>query len=207
MGKLDLRLEYPDLYAPLRGRVVEVTAPEFDCLAVDGMGDPNTSRFYKEALEAIFAVAYTLKFNFKKTREVDWSVMPLEGLWWSDNVAVDFLTGNKAAWRWTAFIVQPGIVGKGDFDEALAEVKSKKDPPALPLLRFEKFNEGPCVQVLHLGTYAAEKPNIELLHGYMKEHNLHFNGKHHEIYLNDPRRTAPERLKTIIRQPVRAADR
>jgi hypothetical protein len=204
MSKLDMRIEHPGLYTSPRGKVVEVQPPVYDCLAVDGMGDPNTSRFYQEAIEALYAVSYTLKFNFKKTREQDWTVMPLEGLWWSDNPAVDFLSGNKAAWRWTAFIIQPGIVSRSDFDAAVNEVKQKKDPPALPLVRFEKINEGRCVQILHIGPYAAEKPTIELLHGYMKEHGLAFNGKHHEIYLGDPRRTAPENLKTIIRQPVKA---
>jgi hypothetical protein len=207
MAKLDLRAEYPGLYAMPRGQVLEVNPPEFKRLAVDGMGDPNTSRFYQEALEALYAVAYTLKFNFKKTREFDWAVMPLEGLWWSDNPEVDFLLGNKNVWRWTAYIVQPGRVTEADYQEALAEVKAKKDPPALPLMRFDKFDEGRSLQILHVGPYAAEKPAIERLHRQIQESNLVFNGRHHEIYLGDPRRSAPENLKTIIRQPVKAATR
>jgi hypothetical protein len=204
MTKLDLRVKYKDLYSPPRGRVVEVRPPEFMRLAVDGMGDPNTSRFYQEALEALYAMSYTLKFSLKKARELDWVVMPLEGLWWSDNPGEDFLLGNKAAWRWTAFIVQPTFVTRHDYEEALAEVKRKKAPPALRLMRLDDFDEGKCVQTLHVGPYAAERPTIEMMHGYMKDNHLDFNGKHHEVYLGDPRRTAPEMLKTVIRQPVRS---
>ncbi|OSM01760.1 GyrI-like domain-containing protein [Magnetofaba australis] len=147
-------------------------------------------------------MAYGLKFAIKKGPEaVDYGVMPLEGLWWSDDMA-DFATGNRAAWRWTLMIMQPQWITPELVTQTMAEVASKKAPPALESMRFESLHEGPSAQILHVGPYSAEAPTIEGLHAFIAEQGRQRRGKHHEIYLNDARRTAPEKLKTLIRQPV-----
>jgi hypothetical protein len=172
---------------------------------VDGAGDPNTAVAYREAVEALYSVAYTLKFAIKREMGRDFRVMPLEGLWWADDLS-DFMSGRKDAWRWTALIAQPDVVTAGHVDEAVRQLARKKELPALSRLRLEPFTEGLAAQLLYLGPYADEAPAIARLHAFIREQGYEFDGhtqKHHEIYLSDPRRTAPEKLKTIIRQPVR----
>jgi hypothetical protein len=173
---------------------------------VDGVGNPNTAPAYVDALQALYGVSYTLKFMLKK-RGVgdDYTVMPLEGLWWADDMGA-FLAGNKDAWRWTAMIAQPAFVAAEHVAEATDELRRKKGataPASLGLLRFETFVEGLAAQIMHIGPYAAEAPNIQRVHAYIQEQGYALAGKHHEIYLSDPNRTAPEKLKTIIRQPMR----
>jgi hypothetical protein len=132
---------------------------------------------------------------------VDYKVPPLEGLWWSDDM-MDFRRGRRATWRWTMMIPQPPVVTVAFIDKAVAEAGRKKDLPALAKLRYERFEEGLCAQVMHVGQYSEERPTIERLHAFITQRSFVRRGKHHEIYLGDPRRTAPERLRTIIRQPV-----
>lgn len=171
-------------------------------LMIDGMGDPNTSQEYMGSIEALYAVSYTLKFLAKKGHEpTDYVVMPLEGLWRADNMA-DFALGNKDAWKWTSMIMQPSLVTGGMVDLALEQVKKKKDLPTLSEMRFEKYDEGLSAQIMHIGSYAAESPAISKLHQFIEDTGYSLRGKHHEIYLSDPRRTAPDKLKTIIRQPI-----
>jgi hypothetical protein len=169
-------------------------------LMVDGAGDPNTSQTYRDALEALYALTYSLKFALKKAVGVSYKVAPLEGLWWGDDPNV-FLTGAKERWSWTMMIAQPSVVTMAWVDSAREEVQRKKGPDALSLVRFERFHEGLSAQIMHIGPYAAEAPTIQKLHDFIHAEGGALTGHHHEIYLGDPRRAAPEKLKTVIRQP------
>ena len=200
--KIDLRKEFKQLYNPPVKEVALVEVPDMAFLMVDGLGDPNTSQEYRDALNALYNVSYTLKFQIKKEMSIDYPVMALEGLWWTDNM-LEFSMENKDIWRWTSMIMQPVCVTAELVSRVREDLKQKKDLPALAKLRFEHFYEDLSVQIMHIGPYAAEKPTIEKLHAYIKEHRFAFNGKHHEIYLGDPRRAAPEKLKTVVRQPVK----
>ncbi|RMF29018.1 MAG: hypothetical protein D6759_14725 [Chloroflexi bacterium] len=202
MPKTDFKKVLKHLYRASAKRIAVVEVPPLNFLMVDGRGDPNTSPEYAQALEALYAVAYALKFSVKRSRGVDYVVMPLEGLWWTDDPA-HFDMDHREAWNWTAMIMQPEYVTEEMYEEVVAEVRRKKALGALDRMRLETYHEGLSVQVLHVGPYAAEGPTIARLHDYIREQGYRPNGKHHEIYLSDPRRTAPERLKTILRQPVR----
>ena len=172
-------------------------------LMVDGAGDPNTSQQYKDVIETLYALSYTLKFSIKRAEKVDYQVSMLEGLWWSDDRDA-FLAGERAAWRWTMMVRQPAVVTPDWLEQARAEVARKKKLPALPGVRLATFHEGLAAQIMHIGPYAAEAPTIQKLHDFIHAQGGVFDGheqKHHEIYLGDPRRTAPEKLKTVIRQP------
>ena len=172
-------------------------------LMIDGIGDPNTSQDYKDAVEALFALSYSLKFMIKNGKlAIDYGVMPLEGLWWTDDMA-KFNMENKDIWKWTAMIMQPEYVTKDMFDKALEQVAKKKNPAALSRVRFEIFHEGLSAQIMHIGPYSAEGPTIEKIYDFIKGKGYKQEGKHHEIYLSDPRKTAPEKMKTVIRQAVR----
>lgn len=202
MPKIDLKKELKHLFQPSAKEAALVDVPEMNFLMIDGAGDPNTSQEYQDAIEALYAVAYTLKFMVKKRDpEVDYVVPPLEGLWWAGEMDA-FSMEDKDAWKWTAMIMQPEAVTQELVDEALQEVAQKKDPPALPKVRFESYPEGLSVQIMHIGPYSEEAPTIQKLHAFAEEKGYQLRGKHHEIYLSDPRRTAPDRLKTVIRQPV-----
>lgn len=178
-----------------------VDVPEMNFLMIDGHGDPNDSPQYAAAIQALYGVSYTLKFASKRAGGSDYRVAPLEGLWWAEDITA-FTQGDKTAWLWTAMIRQPLEVTAAKVEQAAAEVAAKKHLPAARALRLERFAEGPCAQVLHVGPYAAEGPTIQRLHAFIHEQGYILRGKHHEIYLGDPRRAAPDRLKTIIRQPV-----
>jgi hypothetical protein len=203
MDKIDLKKEFKDLYTPPSKEVVIVDVPEFPSLMVDGVGDPAVSQDYKDAIEALFAVSYSLKFMVKKVKlAVDYGVLPLEGLWWADDMN-SFASGNRDVWKWTAMIMQPKFITKQMFLDAGAHVEKTKNLPALSKMRFEIFREGLSAQVMHIGPYSEEKANIEKIHGFIKENGYVVAGKHHEIYLSDPRKAAPEKLKTILRQPMK----
>lgn len=202
--KIDMTREHRELYAPGRAPVM-VEVPEFSFAMIDGHGDPNVSADYREAIEALYTVSYTLKFALKRgPQQLDYRVMPLEGLWWTPDMA-DFSTERKGDWDWTMMIRQPEEVTQEDFEQAVATAAGKKDLPAAPALRLERFAEGPAAQLLYVGPYADEGPAIERLHAFIAEQGRRRAGKHHEIYLGDPRRAAPEKLKTIVRQPVAPA--
>ena len=204
MEKVDLKQTLKHLYGPSARAASVVDVPAMTFLMVDGKGDPNTSREYAEAIEALYSVAYTLKFMIKLgPNPVDYSVMPLESLWWSDDVN-DFFTGNKDNWQWTAMIMQPEHVTRELFEEAVQQAERKKQLPALRKLRLEEFREGPSAQIMYVGPYSAEGPTIASLHDAITEKGYELSGKHHEIYLGDPRRTAPDKLRTVIRQPFQA---
>jgi hypothetical protein len=205
--KLDLKKDLKYLYNPSAKSVEEVEVPEFNFAMVDGCVKAGEkvadSVDFMDAMTALYGIAYTLKFNTKlrNVEPVDYPVMALEALWWVKGDEFEF--GKVQDWFFTAMILQPGVVTRPMFEDALAQLKKKKPSPGLEKLRLEPFFEGRCVQVLHLGPYSAEPPTIEHMKSYMKEHNLVRNGHHHEIYLGDPRRAAPEKLRTILRQGVK----
>jgi hypothetical protein len=201
VARIDLTRQSKELYtAAAEPGLVHV--PEFRFLMVDGHGDPNTAAAYGQALEALYSVSYTLKFALKRApAPSDYRVMPLEGLWWVPDMRL-FSIERKDDWDWTLMIRQPDEVDERLFEEAVQQAAAKKRLPAAPLLRLESFTEGAAAQVMHVGPYAEEGPTIQRLHAFIAEQGLERAGKHHEIYLSDPRRSAPERLKTVIRQPV-----
>lgn len=201
MTKVDWKKELSHLYRPPGDRVVRVEVPRMNFLMIDGEGDPNTSQSFREAVEALFPLAYTIKFAVKGTEAIDYGVMPLEGLWWADDMS-SFATGEKSKWKWTLMIMQPDCVTEGLVETAVREVERKKDPPALAKVRFEAFGEGSAAQTMHTGPFSEEGPAIERVHRFIEETGCRRAGKHHEIYLSDLRRTAPAKWKTVIRQPM-----
>jgi hypothetical protein len=202
MAKVDFKRQLKHLYQPSAKDVSVVDVPDMNFLMVDGQGDPTTSREYQEALEALYTVAYQLKFTIKgRAPELDYVIPPPEGLWWAKDMGA-FAMDDRDAWQWTAMIMQPDQVTEALFDEAVKEVKRKKDLPGLGKLRLERYHEGRAVQILHLGPYSTEGPTIEKLHAFARENGYQLRGKHHEIYLSDPRRTVPDKMKTVIRHPV-----
>jgi hypothetical protein len=170
-------------------------------LMIDGKGDPNTALEYQQAIETLYGMAYTLKFMLKLGPEqIDAVVMPLEGLWWVPEMS-EFSMSDKDAWLWTAMIMQPEFVTREHFARAREQLREKKNPAALEKVRLEIYEEGLAGQIMYLGAYADEGPSIQSLHAFIEEQGYELKGKHHEIYLSDPRRTVPEKLKTVIRQP------
>lgn len=201
MKKIDLRKELGTLYRPRKGAIVEVEVPPLRYLMIDGQGDPNTSQAYTDAVEALFSVSYTAKFMVKKgPQAMDYAVMPLEGLWWANDMST-FNAEDKSDWKWTLMMMQPDFVSEEVITKAIAQVREKKQLPALRHLRLETYSEGRCAQVLHMGPFSEEGPTIERLHAFIGERSG-LRGKHHEIYLSDIRRAAPKNWKTIIRQPM-----
>ena len=208
MSPLDLVKTLHPLYKPPAGRCVIVEVPELAFLMVDGTGDPNSSQEFENAIQALYSAAYTLKFTFKKTDpEREFKVAPLEGLWWTDDLApsMDDLQRDREAWHWTLMIPVPDSVTADDVRRALEQAARKRELPSAPLLRLERFEEGLAAQTLYVGPYSEEAPTIERLHAFVTEQGYELRGRHHEIYLGDPRRAAPEKLKTIVRHPVRPA--
>lgn len=202
MSKVDLKKDLKHLYSPSAKEISLVDVPPMNFLMGDGSGDPNVSLEYQQAMEALFTLSYALKFRVKKSTAVDYAVMPLEGLWWTDDPS-QFSMSNKAIWKWTAMIMQPEYVAAEMVAEALEEVRKKKVLLALERVRFESYHEGLSAQIMHTGPYAAEEPTIARLHSFIRENGYELNGKHHEIYLSDPRRMAAEKLRTVLRQPIR----
>ncbi|MGZ5488988.1 MAG: GyrI-like domain-containing protein [Candidatus Aminicenantales bacterium] len=203
MKTIDLKKSLKPFYTASASKPAIIDVPALKTLMVDGTGDPNGPAF-QEAVGSLYSVAYTLKFTFKKEKAIDYPVMALEGLWCADDPSV-FVNGKRDEWKWTIFIVLPGVVTRKDVADAVAAVKKKAKFPRFPEVRFEKFAEGRAAQVMHIGPYAAEGPTIERLHKFIADEGYCLRGRHHEIYFGDPRRSAPEKLKTLIRQPVEPA--
>jgi len=201
MEKVDLKKQFKTFYNPPVGKMVEVTLPPLPYLMIDGIGSPASAAF-ADAMSALYSLAYTLKFSLKKTREMDFTVMGAEGLWWAEDMA-DYMTMNKDKWLWRLILLLPGFVSAEDVDTARMDVLSKKGLPAAERVRLETYEEGLCVQTMYIGAYADEAPTIQAMHRYIADHGYHLHGLHHEIYLGYPRRTPSERLKTILRQPMR----
>lgn len=205
MEKLDLRKKWAPLYKASVREPVLVEVPALDYLMIDGRGDPDTSPAFMQAVEALYGISYTLKFGLKKSEGMDWRVMGLEGLWWAagKDPGEVFRSGDKARWQWTLMVAQPDFVTRAFVKEAREELLARRPTPAAKLVRLERLEEGLSAQILHVGPYAEEAPTIDLMHAFIHEKGYELAGKHHEIYLSDPRRTKPDRLKTILRQPVR----
>ena len=204
--KVDFRRTIDAYRARSRFELVDV--PDLRYLMVDGHGDPNTSSEFTDAVEALYPVAYTLKFASKQDLGRDYVVMPLEGLWWADDMDSFTAARDKSRWDWTLMIMVPDWIDGGLFGSAVEKVAAKKAPARLGDVRLETLSEGLCVQVLHVGSYDDEADVLRRLHEeFVPENGLTMTGRHHEIYLNDRRRVAPEKLRTILRQPVRRVGR
>ena len=202
MQKIDFKRRLRSLYsAPAKAPVI-VEVPQMNFIMIDGAGDPDTSPEFQQAVEVLFSTSYALKFMIKKSPlAVDYGVLPLEGVWWAEDMNA-FAAGDKASWKWTLMIMQPEYVDPRLFEQARAEVGKNKDLPAVRRLRFEALREGLSAQLLHVGPFSEEAPTIERLHRFIEDNGYRRRGRHREIYLSDLRRAAPEKLRTIIRQPV-----
>ena len=211
MKIIDLKKQYKNLYQPSAKKIETVQVPNLQFSMIDGAIEkgqaPGTSPGFAEATQALYALSYTLKFMLKKrkTNAIDYPVMALEGLWWVEDGFFDITV--KDNWFYTLMILQPDFITKEIFEEAREQVRKKKgDSEILPNLRLAHFKEGLCVQVMHIGPYATEPATIERMKEFMKENgvkdNVGPNGKHHEIYLSDPRKAAPDKMKTVLRHPV-----
>lgn len=199
--KIDYKKDYPTLYRPKKDpQIIEV--PDMQFFMIDGKGDPNTSEAYKLALEALYAVSYALKMKIVKKENPgqDYVVPPLEGLWYMDDM--NLWSSNKNDWKWIMMIRIPDFVTDDQVKRSIQITKDGKNPKSLNQIYQKKYSEGEVVQLMHIGSYDTEGPNIEKMHNYAKDKGYDLHGKHHEIYLGDPRKTAPEKLKTVLRQPV-----
>lgn len=200
-AKVDFKRELPG-YTARRNTPELIDLPARRYLMIDGHGDPNTS-VYADALASLYPVAYTLKFASKRELGRDYVVTPLEALWWAEDMRTFTSARNKSKWDWTQMLFVPDWISTSMFRAALAQVREKSAPPRLDDVRLETLREGRCVQALHVGSYDDEGELLRLMHeDFIPDHGLQMTGKHHEIYLSDPRKTAPAKLKTILRQPV-----
>ena len=203
VSKVDFKKELKHLYRPSAKSFEVVDVPPMQYLMIDGHGDPNTAQEYQDAIEALYAVSYKVKFVSKKQLDRDYVVPPLEGLWWAEDMDA-FTSRDKSAWDWTMMIMQPDWIAPEMIDEAIQQVQKSKNLPALPKLRFERYHEGLSVQIMHYGSYDDEAPTLHRLHHeFVPQNGYEMVGKHHEIYLSDARKVAPEKLRTVLRQPVR----
>ena len=201
--KLDLKKELRELYRPPGKAPVIVEVPVLRYLMIDGMGAEPGNEKFQNAIQALFSVSYKSKFISKKEIGTDYVVMPLEGLWWADDMN-DFVAGRKELWRWTLMIMQPEFIEAVMIEKAIEASQGKAPPDALGKLRLDGLDEGMSGQIMHVGPYSEEHDNIMKIHGLILDKGGHFDGKeqkHHEIYLSDFRKTAPEKLKTVLRQP------
>lgn len=212
MKTLDLKKELKYLYAPSAKKVEVVQVPRLQFAMIDGAIEkghgPGDSPGFQEAVQALYGISYTLKFMLKKrkTNPIDYPVMALEGLWWVEDGVFDITV--KDNWFHTLMILQPDVITKELFEEGLSQVRRKRgDSPALSGLRLANFEEGSCVQVMHVGPYATEPATVERMRAFAQENGYRdlvgSGGKHHEIYMSDPRRVSPEKLKTVLRHPVK----
>ncbi|HET8546743.1 MAG TPA: GyrI-like domain-containing protein [Bryobacteraceae bacterium] len=182
-----------------------VSVPGLRFFMIDGSGDPNGPEF-QDAVGALYGAAYTVKFALRKTNpQRDYRVKPLEGLWWCEGIE-GFDLERRDTWRWTLMIRQPDFVTRGMLKSAIEQVAERRGrTPALARVRLATYKEGRAVQMLHVGPYSAEARTLERMRAFVTASGLEYAGKHHEIYLSDPRRTAPEKIRTILRQPVKKA--
>jgi hypothetical protein len=207
MEKIDYKKDFRQFFSASAKSPTVVEVSEFQYLMTDGEGEPNTSPGFQKAIQTLYGVIFTLKMSwkFKKLEKppgyVDFTVPPLEGLWWMKDGS-DFDMNRKADWRWRLMLMTPDFFSNKILDEVIANLREKRGEDQVVNCRLERWEEGLCVQIMHVGPYGAEGPTLEKLHTFAKEKGYTLQGKHHEIYLGDPRRTSPEKLKTILRQPV-----
>lgn len=203
--KMDFKRELESYRAP-RGTFQQLQVPSLQYLMIDGQGDPNSSPAFARGIEALYPLAYKLKFLSKLELGRDYVVMPLEGLWWADDMESFTSRRDKSTWSWTLMIMVPDWLGAGHFDRAFEQATAKTPAEGIDRVRLAKLEEGLCVQTLHVGSFDEEGPVLEKMHTEaISGAGLQLVGKHHEIYLSDFRRTAPDKLRTILRQPVRPA--
>lgn len=203
MTKTDFKKEWKHLYNPPKTKFTVIDVPNLQFLMVDGHGDPNTAQEYQDALEALYGVAYKMKFTSKEDLERDYVVPPLEGLWWAEDMAAFSTDRNKSQWDWTMMIMTPEWITAEMFVDAIEQVREAKNPVALDKVRLEHYHEGLSVQIMHIGSFDDEGPVLAEMHSEFIPGNGYIeNGKHHEIYLSDFRKVSPEKLKTVLRQPV-----
>jgi hypothetical protein len=217
MDKVDFKKTLRDLYTAPTGKFKRIEVPEMQYLMIEGRGDPGTSQEYQEAIEALYAIAYKIKFMSKNELGRDFVVPPLEGLWGSEMMISklwgvedqeewlrNFYASDRDEWSWTMMIMQPEWIGLDMYETAVEAAGEAKELPALPKARIKNLEEGLCVQTLHIGPYVEEGPILAQMHtNFLPSEGLTENGSHHEIYLSDPRRVAPEKIKTLLRQPVK----
>lgn len=204
MPKLDFTQQLKHLYRPSAKDFMVVEVPPLQYVMIDGHGDPNTAQEYTDALEALYAASYRVKFISKDDLAKDYVVPPLEGLWWADDMDAFTASRDKRNWDWTMMIMLPDWVPADIFERAMREVDQKKKLSSLHKLRLESYHEGLAVQIMHIGSYDDEAPTLARLHKeWLPQQGYVENGRHHEIYLSDPRRVAAAKLKTVLRQPVR----
>lgn len=211
MRTIDLKKQFKYLYQPSAKKIEAVQVPNLQFAMIDGAiekgSEPGKSPTFAEATQALYSLSYTLKFMLKRrrTNPIDYPVMALEGLWWVEDGFFDITV--KDNWFYTLMIMQPDVITKEIFEEAREQVRKKKgDSDMLDKVRLAHFEEGLCVQVMHIGPYATEPATIERMREFMAENglkdNVGPNGKHHEIYMSDPRKAAPDKMKTVLRHPV-----
>lgn len=207
MIKLDLRKELKHLYTPTAKLVTIVDVPRFNFAMIDGQIEPgrgpSTSEAFQQAMMSLYGISFTLKFmsKLRKSDPIDYPVMALEGLWWTETGKVDFT--RKDTWKWTVMMLQPDHITQEMYQEALSQLRKKRgDNPALARMRLEPFQEGLCMQIMHIGPYDTEPATIEKMNDFARENGYRLRGKHHEIYLGDPRRAKPDKLKTVLRHPI-----
>ena len=200
MAKIDWKKDLKHLYLPKAKEFAIVDVPPMQFLMIDCHGDPNKSPEFQDMMSALYTMAYSLKFAVKP-QGTDFAVPPPEALWWMEGVEFD--SRDKSKWDWTLMIMVPDVVTPELFERMRAEAQRKKGLPMLAKVRLETYHEGLSAQILYFGPYADEGPTITAMHQFIAEQGYVLNGKHHEIYLGDPRKAAPEKLKTVIRQPVR----
>ena len=203
-AKLDVKKKYPKYYNPSKNTPEILEIPPMKYFMIDGLGNPNTAQEYKDAIETLYAISYTLKMKIVKKSSInrDYVVPPLEGLWYMDDMN-DFTVANKEKWKWTMMIRIPNHVKEAEIEKSVDLVKELKNPPALHKLRIENYHEGICVQIMYIGPYVEEHETIMKIHNHAQDEGYTLSGHHHEIYLSDPRRIAPEKLKTVLRQPIK----
>lgn len=207
MNQIDLKQQYKHLYNPSAKQPAVVDVPRLSFARIDGQIEPDlapgTSPAFQAAVSALYGISYTLKFMLKKRPEspVDYPVMPLEAFWWTDTGEYDLT--QPGGWRWTAQILQPEVITSAVWGQGLAQLRKKRTEPAIDLLRLEEYDEGLSVQMMHLGPYKTEPETLAVMDAFQAAEGLAFRGPHHEIYLSDPLRTEPARMKTVLRHAVR----
>ena len=197
--KIDLKKQFKYLYSPSSEKVEIVDVPELKFIMIDGSGEPSSATF-QNAIQSLYNLAYTTKFSLKIERGLDYPVMALEGLWWVGD-SEEFDMNARDRWKWTLMVMQPEFITGDLLSETVKKLEQKGK--TLESFRLETFHEGLAAQVMHVGPYSTESKTIEKIREFMKANSYLPNGKHHEIYMGDPRRSAPTKLKTILRQPVR----
>jgi hypothetical protein len=201
------------LYSVRKGTVAFVDVPELGFLVLEGRGDPEGEAF-RDAIQALYAVSYGAHFALKKATGDSPRVMGLEALWWVEGAdaqatmrrvasgEASMSESDRDQWRWRAMIMQLAPIDASVIGRAVIEVRAKKDIASLDAVQYQRWGEGPCAQILHVGPYATEPASIVALHTAIAEHGSTPRGRHHEIYLGDPRTSPPDRLRTILRQPI-----